>query len=328
MVLALLAALVAIPPALAAASDAATAAAGDSPDTNHPVASLLAQMTAAMRKLDYQGSFIYEHEGRVDALRVFHAGGANERERLVGLTGPRSEIVRDGNAVTWLHADAQPSVFQHSASALPLPTFAAADVAALSRHYRLRLLRDEDRVAGYQAQSIEILPRDAFRYGYRLWLERDSHMLLRSQVLGPDGEVLEHFMFVALEIGARPKPGDLLPSRTGNVRAPAAEVAIGGAAHWRILRLPPGFELIGRRRAAQGPEGAEHLTWSDGLANASLYVEPRSSSTPGQVSTLSRGALNLYASDVGSWRVTALGNVPAATVEMLVESLTPAVQSR
>lgn len=323
----LVALLVAVPASAAARDPAPGVATRTASDTSRSAAALLDAMAAAMRGLDYQGSFIYEHEGRIDALRVFHAGGAKERERLVGLTGPRSEIVRDGNSVTSIRDGAAPTVFTSSASSLPLPTFAGGDPNALAAHYTLRLA-GEDRVAGYRTQRIEVTPRDAYRYGYRLWLERDSHMLLRSIVLDKDGASLEHFMFVALEIGSQPKPGDLLPSSTGKAHAPADEIALDGAAHWRIARLPPGFELISRRRALRAPEGAEHLTWSDGLANASLYIEPRVSTASAPVAALSRGALNIYSSDVGSWRVTALGNVPAATLELLVESLNPVVQPR
>jgi sigma-E factor negative regulatory protein RseB len=305
---------------------AAAPGAGEPRAAQSSPAEWLERMATAMRGLDYQGSFIFEHEGRVDALRVFHAGGEPERERLVGLTGPRSEIVRDGNSVTSIQSGSEPTVFTSGTGSLPLHGLTSSRIASLSRHYNL-LFGGEDRVAGYRAQRIDVVPRDAYRYGYRLWLERDSHLLLRFVALDQDGRSLAHFMFVSLEIGARPRPGDLLPSGVGKLRAPADEVAVDDAAYWRISKLPPGFVLIGRRHVRQAPDGAEHLTWSDGLASASLYIEPRGAATQ-RATTLARGTLNLYATDHGSWRVTALGNVPALTVEQLVHSLEPLVQPR
>ena len=53
---------------------------------------LLAQMSAAVRETNYQGSFIYERNCCIDALRIFHAGGRDGRERLVSMSGVHSEI--------------------------------------------------------------------------------------------------------------------------------------------------------------------------------------------------------------------------------------------
>ena len=74
---------------------AAPSSANDAQDAQK----LLFSMTNAIHALDYQGSFTYQHSGRTDTLRVFHAGGANERERLVSLNGPSRELVRSGSSV-------------------------------------------------------------------------------------------------------------------------------------------------------------------------------------------------------------------------------------
>jgi sigma-E factor negative regulatory protein RseB len=65
-----------------------------------PASALIRQMSVAVRQTDYQGSFIYEHNGQIDALRLFHSGATPERERLVSMSGARSEIVRDGGSFT------------------------------------------------------------------------------------------------------------------------------------------------------------------------------------------------------------------------------------
>src|SRR2546422_32838 len=52
-----------------------------------------------------------------------------------------------------------------------------------------------DRVAGHEANVLLLRPRDAFRFGYRLWAEKVSGLLLRADVLGDHGEVLETSAF-------------------------------------------------------------------------------------------------------------------------------------
>ena len=75
---------------------------------------LLRRMSVSLRRVDFEGSFIYQHDGRTDALRIFHQGGEPERERLVSLTGARGEIIRDGHSVTCLQSNARADAVRES----------------------------------------------------------------------------------------------------------------------------------------------------------------------------------------------------------------------
>ncbi|MEA2094813.1 MAG: sigma-E factor regulatory protein RseB domain-containing protein, partial [Pseudomonadota bacterium] len=45
-------------------------------------------MSSALRGLDYDGIFVYLHDGRLEAMRIIHrVDGEDERERLVSLNG-------------------------------------------------------------------------------------------------------------------------------------------------------------------------------------------------------------------------------------------------
>jgi sigma-E factor negative regulatory protein RseB len=282
---------------------------------------LLAQMSVAVRDTNYQGSFIYEHNGRIDAFRISHAGGRDERERLVRMSGARSEVVRDGETITCLQ-NGQPTVLlpnRRAARLLPL----VPDVSGLSFATLYTLgTGKEDRVAGYRARVVDILPRDEYRYGYRLWLEDATHLPLRSAVLDAAQHSLEQFMFVALDIGAKPKESDLVPSSEDGRMATPMETALVGATHWRVADAPAGFVFLGAQHPSQGPNPAEHLMYSDGLANVSVYIEPRDATTPDAPGrATARGVLSVYARDMGVWKITVLGDVPRATVERMARSV-------
>ncbi len=79
-------------------------------------------MSASLRSVDYEGSFIYEQGGRTDALRIFHLGGERPRERLVSLTGARNEIVRSGRTITCIQTGLAPTQFalRNASGLLPL----------------------------------------------------------------------------------------------------------------------------------------------------------------------------------------------------------------
>ncbi|MEO7324306.1 MAG: MucB/RseB C-terminal domain-containing protein [Dokdonella sp.] len=281
---------------------------------------LLTQMSAAVRTRDYQGSFIFEHNGQIDALRLFHVGGNPERERLVSMSGVRTEIVRDDTSLRCLQNGLPTVTFENRAGARLLPLVPEASVLASSGFYATSLA-GTDRVAGYRAQIVEISARDGYRYGYRLWLDEDTHLLLRSALVDSARRTLEQFMFVALDVGAKPKESDLRAGSDVGASAPAEEAALAGTPQWRVTDPPPGFAFLRAQRPAQGPTPAEHHLYSDGIADVSVYVEPRDANAPAaQDRSMVRGALHVYSRDVGAWRVTALGDVPRATVERIARS--------
>jgi len=278
---------------------------------------LLTRMSASLHALDFQGSFIYEHDGRVDALRIFHLGGERERERLVSLTGPRGEIVRDDRTITCLQAGAVPTLFANRSRAQLLPL--VPNISALSPQYSI-VANGEDRVAGYVARVIDIAPRDQYRYGYRLWLQKDNQLLLRSAVLDAARRPLEQFMFVALDIGTKPSETDLLPGESlASAVAPSDEARVDSKPRWVVAQAPAGFRLVRTQRPQNGAQQAEHLVYSDGLASVSIYVEPHAD--PAEIvaeSASVRGVLSVHARSVGGLRITALGDVPPATVKAMV----------
>lgn len=283
---------------------------------------LILHMSAAVAALDYQGSFVYARGGQIDALRIFHAGGSdNERERLVSMSGPRSEIVRSGGAITCLPAE-QPAVLLSNRSGTRLlPLVPDVRGERFPKYYRVDI-GSEDRVAGYRTRIVDITPRDTYRHGYRLWLEESSHLPLRSAVLDAGKRTLEQFMFVALDIGAKPKESDLAQSGTAGPAEPPVEIPLGGPPQWRVDDLPPGFFFLRAQQPAEGPTQTEHQLFTDGLANVSVYMESRGENAPSMPDRAAmRGALSIYMRDAGAWKITVLGDVPPATAERIALSV-------
>ncbi|HEY6943434.1 MucB/RseB C-terminal domain-containing protein [Dokdonella sp.] len=280
-------------------------------------AEALARMHGAIRQLDYQGSFVYSRGAEVDALRIFHAGGAIERERLVGLNGAPSEVVRDGATVTCLQGGTTTSAFRGTDARL-LPLLPTPRGVAAGNLYAVTAA-GIDRVAGYRAHRIDVVPRDGYRYGYRLWLEDASGLPLRSAVVDANHRTLEEYMFVTLDIGAKPRDADLAAS-AATAGAPPAQEPATGTARWRVADPPPGF-VLGRTHASA--DGVEHQLYSDGLANVSIYIEPHAGNERAD-QRLRRGMLGIYSHTSGGTRFTAIGDVPRATLERMVGSLKPA----
>ncbi|MEZ5462179.1 MucB/RseB C-terminal domain-containing protein [Dokdonella sp.] len=285
---------------------------------------LLAEMATAIQSLDYQGSFLYQHAGQIDTLRVVHAGGSRERERLVSLNGPRTEIIRNGPDVTFVQPDGSALIYPSNSGRGLLPLVPGTGARSLEANYRLTIV-GTDRVAGYDADVVDVEARDSWRYGYRLWLDRNSRLLLRSMVLDSERRILEQFMFVALQIGPLPDETELIPSQRELLTTRSAQAddwVLQRKSEWVVTQPPPGFTFSSVRRSRQlAADAVEHLVYSDGLANISIYLEPSQGEILESATLNERGPLNILAVTRNEWRITAVGDVPATTLSAIVGSL-------
>ena len=73
----------------------------------------------------------------------------------------------------------------------------------------MRFLCGTDRVAGRATHRIAVTPKDRDRYGYRVWLDQDNHLLLRSELVDFEGARLEIFLFTEISFGADVSPAAL-----------------------------------------------------------------------------------------------------------------------
>jgi sigma-E factor negative regulatory protein RseB len=287
----------------------------------------LEDMSVALRTLDYDGTFVYLHEGKLEAMRIIHqVEGGMEKERLVSLTGSPREVLRDNKAVTCILPDSR-SVMVGQSRPPQRFTEVPGDLDALQQHYRFEVLGD-DRMAGYLSRIVAITPRDAYRYGHRFWIERDSKMLLKSALTAVDGETIEQVMFTRLGIGKQIAASDLEPSLSGQEyswhRQSDGGSRTDGKPDWAVHELPGGFQLTDYRQRRMRPDspGAEHLVYSDGLATVSVYVERITADSEPFDGLSSMGAVHAFGVVADGHQITVVGEVPAATVEMMARSTT------
>lgn len=289
----------------------------------------LDSMSSSMRTLDYDGTFVYYHDGKLEAMRIVHQSNAGgEKERLMSLTGSAREVLRDDKVVTCIMPDNKSVMVGQSRPRQPYPDV-PEDLDSLSTYYSLSDAGD-DRVAGMMTRVIAITPRDRFRYGYRFWIDTRHHMLLRFELSDEEGNAIEQVMFTGLQVGEDITAGDLEPSLSGDgYNWFRQESSDGGEAvqaltpQWDVGQLPVGFELTDnqRKRVRQGGEHAEHLVYSDGLATVSVYVEKLMDGTRSYTGLSNMGAMNAYGSVIDGHQVTVVGEVPAATVQSMAQSV-------
>jgi sigma-E factor negative regulatory protein RseB len=265
---------------------------------------LLERMSAALQELSYQGIFVYRRDEDLAAMKVIHlAHKEGERELLLTLTGEARETVRDSRRFGLMGQQV------------------AGRLASVEGYYQLAPV-SRDRVAGRDAKLIAVAPRDQFRYGYRLWVDEKTGLLLKSDLLGEQGRVLEQVMFTSIELLPEKEKQRLLAGSAG--QASGAEergAASAGRLKWTVATIPAGFQLITTRPTTpQG--GVAHMIYSDGLASVSVFIESdMTANEKAFTGVSSMGAVNAYGNVVAGHQVTVVGEVPEITVKTIGQSI-------
>jgi sigma-E factor negative regulatory protein RseB len=291
----------------------------------------LERMNTALRTLNYEGNLVYIHDNNIETMRVTHrADSEGGIERLISLTGPQREVIRDHHEVK--------SIFPASRSVLIERRYAAAHFPAsiprsihenkLVAYYLFDSLGD-DRVAGHICKIIEIKPRDRYRYGYRLWLDIHNAMLLRSDLITKEGETVERVMFTSISYpreipdnalkATEIKPGYIWNIQGGSEHIKKADVTF----HLVATLLPPGFVLsmddVQRLVGTMSP--VRHLMFSDGLASVSVFVERVMPGHKELIGPSHMQAISAYGRRIGNHNITVVGEVPPDTVELIAQNI-------
>lgn len=288
----------------------------------------LERMSTAMSQMDYQGTFVYVQGDEVVTMRITHvADDAGVRERLVSMSGAPREILRDSSGVRWVLGDDHSVLSDQAFKRSFFPQLPMDHQGQTERCYMLKL-GGTGRIAGQTVRSLSVLPRDDYRYGYTLWLEEHSALLLKWELIDRDRKPLAKLMFTDFRMGAEVDSGELVPSsqlkkfRTVESSLPAGRGRSAAAPRWQPSSLPPGFELMDHRLFGRQDQGIfEHLVYSDGLAAVSVYVES-SDGEVGQNTGLSRmGTTHAFSREADGVLITVIGDVPEVTVRRIGDAV-------
>jgi len=297
----------------------------------------LDDMNRAFSQLSYDGIFSYFSGQDLASLRVVHmVVDGEQRERLVHLNGAPREIVRRGDQVACIVMPGD--ALLELEESIPSGPFARAFVRRydrISENYGLSFF-GEDRVADRTAVRVAVNPLDDDRYGYRLWLDKETRMLLRSELVDGSGQRLEIFQFNQIRFGDAVDPallepegkdGSLVSHLTLATKQP--ESVSGEDIGWEVGWLPDGFSMAAAdiRRAPSSLKSINTMMYTDGLAAFSVFVEDMPDT--GAASMLSRnGATVAVTRKITDQRdepylVTLVGEIPAATAKRIAGSVLP-----
>ncbi|MDH4191094.1 MAG: MucB/RseB C-terminal domain-containing protein [Betaproteobacteria bacterium] len=279
----------------------------------------------ATQKLSYTGTFVYQQGERTETSRITRlsdSGGGIEK--LEALDGTPREIVRTRDEVRCYLPESRTVKIDKRGDRRGFPGLLPEQRAKLSEHYAAALGRLQ-RAAGFDCQEVVLTPRDILRYGYRLCADVKTGMLLKATVVDEAGAIAERFTFTQWTLGGV-TPAQLksrFATSTWRIEDASATVANMTQAGWMFSVDLPGFEKVAevtRKLGDAHPVG--QVVFSDGLAAVSVFLEPAQAQGGRVEAGLAKmGAVHIYTREIGAQVITAVGEVPAASVRRIAHAI-------
>ena len=293
----------------------------------------LMRLHAASRGRAYSGTFVVTTGQYMSSSRIWHVcDGQQQIEHVEALTGePRSTYRRNDQVVTFWPAS-RVAIHERRESLGLFPDLLNRADSSVARFYQLKTAGRE-RVAGLLAEIAQLTPVDEMRFGFRIWTELKSGLVVKLQTLDQHHTVMEHAAFSELQMDAPVKMAKLAAQMENTqgyqLRSAVLRSTTADAEGWRLTAVVPGFKPMScNRRSAQNLPGTSDDTlqcvFSDGLASVSLFIEPFDAARhlPAQhQQPMAMGATHVLMRQLGDWWLTAVGEVPVRTLKVFVEGL-------
>ena len=286
---------------------------------------MLRKVYHATEKLSYTGTFVYQQGERSETSRVTRlADASGQTERLEVLDGVPREIVRTRDGVKCYLPESQTIKVDRGAERRTFPAMLPEQITDLARNYTIT--RGESaRIAGFDCESVVLAPRDELRYGYKLWFDANSGMLLRARTFNERGEMVEQFTFTQLAIGSvsRDKVRAKHAAASWRVEDSSVTPADLAGLGWSVSAPLPGFrKVIEVTRRLGESRLVGQMVYSDGLAAVSVFIEPLAGrADPVRPGLSKMGAIHIYTREVASHIVTVVGEAPAASVQRVAHTV-------
>ena len=306
-----------------------------------PAQAWLKKIQLAARKLNYSGTFIYQQGNQSVLSRIVHVlQGKRELEKLEVLDDKPREYIRNNEEITCYIPGTKVLFIEKRVTPDTFPAILAVNPVELSQHYYLGKGEKAVRIANFDSQEIILEPKDKLRYGYKLWAEKSTGLLLRAQTLNEKKEVIEQIAFNHIEIrNIDPKLTEPSFKDTSGWHIENAIMSQINSSDWSVKKVPAGFKKIRqmKRLILHTPTVAlshqltfkeafesekremRQIVFSDGLAAISVFIEPFADN---QIAgSMQQGAINILRQRYQDSMVTVVGEVPAEAVRLVANSI-------
>jgi len=290
---------------------------------NDQAAPWLERLSQSLNQLNFSTSFVVVKNNQAEPYHWFHGvmDDGVELEILALLNGPRRDVLRKGQVVSYIEPEFPPYSVNATHISGPIPAILSQDIKALAKSYNF-ISVGRSRVLGRAAQLIRIVSKDEHRHGHWLWLDQESGLPLKMAIITRKGELLEQIQFTHLDITDSPAESLAqlnVAELPGVVNVPQSDIE---SFAWDVNWIPQGFEVVklDRHRIAKTKQPVEFMLFSDGLIDISVYVG-KSQDQQRAVDFALDGGTVVLNQVVEGFEVSVVGKIPSKTAKMIADSI-------
>lgn len=294
----------------------------------------LLRMHEASGHRAYSGTFVVSAGGSMASAKIWHVCDSTQQmERVESLSGTPRAIFRRNEHVVTFYPQSKVAVVEQRESLGLFPNLLKAKDADLGQFYQLKV-QGKERVAGFDADVLQLVPKDNLRYGYRIWSEKKTGLVIQLQTLDLNGQLIEQAAFSELQLDApvsMDKLSQMMESTQGyRLEHPDMQKTAANGLGWAMHKGVAGFKPVGcYERPSVASTKAIHAaakpmqwTFSDGLATVSLFVETFNRQNHVREGlTEMGGATHILTQRMGDWWLTVVGEVPSSTLGLFAQGL-------
>lgn len=282
---------------------------------------LLQQMEQASQSLSYELAYINVSRLGIESLRYRHALLDNKVfAQLLQMDGPRREIIQRGSEVSYFEPGLEPFTLAGDHIVDSLPSLVYADFGKLAENYDFVPV-GRTRIADQMCEVIRIVARDGTRYSYIVWLDNETKLPLRIDLLDRDGETLEQYRVIsfAVDDGVR----NIMQGLVKATLPPSLSVPKSGkvALKWQAGWLPSGMKQVteSRRQIPSLNKPVESRLYSDGLFSFSINVSAADKNSVHQLMRTGRRTVQTEIRD--NTEITVVGELPPSTAKRIADAI-------
>lgn len=284
----------------------------------------------AARELNYQGVFVYMNGKQTSSVQITHMNNAGrEMTRNVVLdNSPQAnsarEVYSQGNDIVIMQKKNQKTLIEKRRGQNLFPAMLPTDLRAIKASYSATFGAKEY-VAGREAQVVDLISNDAFRYSYKIWTDTEYGLLLKMTLVDSKSKTLEQIEFTQLST---------LNSQDLNWFQPKIDVTKTYemqdktlvnqvSSDWIVAELPIGYIKVDHRALVVPGKAApvDQMIFSDGIGSVSLFIEPLTKGVRPKMGHMAIGSTNVCAHVLDGYQITVVGEAPAATVMQIAKAV-------
>jgi len=291
-----------------------------------PTQETVERIQTAARTLTFSGTFVHQQDSSLHTSRIAQLrDGKQTITRVQAVEGHRLEVVKTADETRIYLPDRQMIKVEKVAQPrAEFPAMFVGSAANVMRNYDV-VPGNSMRVANVDAQEFLFKPRHESRWSVRVWVDKRTSLVVKCQKLDATGNAVEQAAFTELA-WTRPAVAVSVSQSAEAKYWPEFDATmqrINGAAPLVFKSdALKGFEQIGvyERRASDQLDMRRYV-FSDGIALVSVFIQPKPAKHPLFERAKRRGATTFVSREIQEAWVTAVGDVPAETLQHFIQTI-------